>query len=86
MIQIQNLIPLFTYVMAPASIAIAIMFLPAIIELKKPHDAGPRIINYGFTQLSSLCLGMLVDIEEKIENQLHFRTAVLPSFISNIET
>ncbi len=82
MIQIHNLISFSTYVVAPACIAITLMFLPALIELKKPHDAGPRIINYNFIQAKLLCLSMLTDIEEKIEKQFNFRAAIFPVCIS----
>jgi hypothetical protein len=70
----------------PACIVIPLMFLPALLELKKPRDAGPRIITYNFMQTKLRCLSILTDIEEKIENQLNFKAAIFPSCILNIET
>jgi len=63
------------------------MFLPAIIELKKPHDPGPRLIHESFAQSR---LGgfkaFLTDGEEgKIGAQLTTKSSFFPSFITNIE-
>jgi len=41
--QIPN--PLVTSLATAIAMIIILFFLPAIIELKKPKDAGPRIIN-----------------------------------------
>jgi len=51
---------------AATAMTIVLFFLPAIIELKKPKDAGPRIIK---DNPAKITLGMLkipiIDIEEK---------------------
>ncbi len=83
MIQIQNLLLFFIYVAAPAFAAIALMFLPAIIELKKPRDAGPRMLNY--STLYKGLLSMLPDIEEKMQIQISLKAAIFPGNILNLE-
>jgi hypothetical protein len=85
MIQIQNLIILITHLIAPAAITITLMFLPAIIELKKPRDAGPRLITPSSqTRLSGLKI--LTDAEEeKFISPLTLKTSFFPIGISNIE-
>lgn len=43
---------------------ITLFFLPALIELKKPADAGPRLINANIPKISGSDLSSpLVDIE-----------------------
>jgi hypothetical protein len=84
MIQIQNLIPLFINLIAPAAIIISLMFLPAIIELKKPRDAGPRLITPSSSQRLS-GLRILTDAEEKFISPLTLKTSFFPIGISNIE-
>ena len=44
------------------AITISFLFLPAIIELKKPKDAGPRLITQNQIRIDDLTL--LADIEE----------------------
>ncbi len=45
MIQNQNPDSLIATLIITIAIIIVLFFLPAIIELKKPKDAGPRKIN-----------------------------------------
>jgi len=67
---------------------ISLFFLPAIIELKRPKDAGPRIIN---DNPAKITLGMLkipiIDIEEmQTPNyQYTIKNAALLYNIPNIE-
>jgi hypothetical protein len=44
-----------------------IIFLPAIIELKKPKDCGPRLITY-FNEPNGAILNQLVNIEADEKN------------------
>jgi len=70
------------------AIVIALMFLPALIELKRPQDAGPRLIANSFMpwRLSTLKT-FLLDIEEefKFERQLTSKIAIFLSFVPNLE-
>jgi hypothetical protein len=67
---------------------IILFFLPAIIELKKPKDAGPRII---IDNPAKITLGMLkiaiIDIEEgqKLTYQSTMKNAAFLYIIPNIE-
>jgi len=68
-------------------IFVALLFLPAIIELKKPKDAGPRlIIDFGQICLSDLKTS-LQNIEEdlKFDSQLISKIGVFLRFIPNLE-
>ncbi len=40
----QSLVTLIVILVVAIIIFVALLFLPAIIELKKPKDAGPRVI------------------------------------------
>ena len=79
---------LFTSLAAAIAMIIILFFLPAIIELKKPKDAGPRIIN---DNPAKITLGMLkipiIDIEEgqKLTYQFTTKNAVFLNTIPNIE-
>jgi hypothetical protein len=67
---------------------IILFFLPAIIELKRPKDAGPRIIN---DNPAKMTLGMLkipiIDIEEgqRLTYQSAIKNAAFLYTIPNIE-
>ena len=47
---LPNPSPTFIMLLLGTLVFILIMFLPALLELKKPRDAGPRMINdYSFS-------------------------------------
>ena len=61
---IQELTLLIVTLTAMA-LTILIMFLPTIIELRKPHDAGPRLITDSIEQKRSHNLKTdLSDVED----------------------
>jgi hypothetical protein len=84
--QIPN--ALFTSLAVAIAMIIILFFLPAIIELKKPKDAGPRIID---DNPAKITLGMLkipiIDIEErqKLTYQSIIKNAAFLCIIPNIE-
>jgi len=51
-------------------VTILLLFLPALIELRKPKDSGPRLImdNFARIRIGAFTIG-LVNIEEEKENQ-----------------
>jgi hypothetical protein len=51
---IHNLDLLIATLIGTTAIIIILFFLPAIIELKKPKDAGPRQINVDTTENRNL--------------------------------
>jgi hypothetical protein len=84
---IQSLDLLITTLIA-ATTAIVLMFLPAIIELKKPRDAGPRLITDYFAQMGLSALRIpLINIEDggKLDSQLTVKIASFLYFIPNLE-
>ena len=81
------LLPLVTAIPATAVI-IALLFLPALIELRKPQDAGPRLITNSFAPCRLRTLKtVLLDIEEelKFDRQLVSKIAIFLHFIPNLE-
>jgi hypothetical protein len=67
---------------------IILFFLPAIVELKKPKDAGPRIINDNPAKITLDVLKIpIIDIEEtqKSTYQPTIKNAAFLYAISNIE-
>jgi len=86
MIQIQTLSTLITCIVLPTATVTLLMFLPAIIELKKPHDSGPRLIHESFAQLPLGGFNAFLKGEEgKIVAQLTTKASLFPSFITNLE-
>jgi hypothetical protein len=84
---VQSLETLIVTLVVTIVIFVALLFLPAIIELKKPKDAGPRlIIDFGQICLSDLKTS-LQNIEEdlKFDCQLTSKIGVFLRFIPNLE-
>jgi hypothetical protein len=84
--QIPN--PLVTSLATAIAMIIILFFLPAIIELKKPKDAGPRIINDNPAKITLSVLKIpIINIEEtqKLPYQPTIRNAAFLYAIPNIE-
>ena len=58
---------LFIVALFAMALTILIMFLPTIIELRKPRDAGPRLITDSFALEQSLNLKTSSDVEDELE-------------------
>jgi hypothetical protein len=74
---------------ATAGITMLITLLPAILELKKPLDAGPRLIIEDFTHLTTNQFRIpLMNLEDEINpvNQLNIKLPDFPRFVPNLET
>ena len=85
---IQSLNTLITTLIATATITILLMFLPAIIELKKPKDAGPRLITENFTKIGLNALKIpIINIEDdwKLDIQSTMKIASFLHVIPNLE-
>ena len=85
MIQISN--TLFTLT-AIATITFLLMFLPAVIELKKPKDAGPRLINDNIAKIriSTLKIPITnIEEEQKFDSQSTINIASFIYLIPNLE-
>jgi uncharacterized membrane protein YcaP (DUF421 family) len=84
---VQSLETLIVTLVVTIVIFVALFFLPAIIELKKPKDAGPRvIIDFGQICLSDLKTS-LQNVEEDLnfDSQLTSKIGVFLRFIPNLE-
>jgi hypothetical protein len=85
---IQIWIVLVISMITTTSAVVALYFLPAIIELKKPRDAGPRLISdtYAKAVLSTFSL-QLLDIEEGqiLASQPSMKVAVFLYAIPSLE-
>ena len=65
-LMIQDPNSLIATLIATTAIVIVLFFLPGLIELKKPKDAGPRLINDNISKISFSSLTVPVtDIEEE---------------------
>ena len=85
---IQSLNLLITTSIALASMTTLLMFIPAIIELKKPLDAGPRLIPDSSIQmrLSALKTALFnIEDELKFDSQLLGKIGNFLCFIPNLE-
>jgi len=87
---VSSLIPTVTILILLGAITLVfIMFLPAILELKKPKDAGPRIIMDDALEMRSQ-LGaaiLIADIEngEKIDQALAEKIATIIAVLPSLE-
>jgi hypothetical protein len=85
---IQSLNTLITTLIAITTVTTIIMFLPAIIELKKPKDAGPRIIKGNFAKIGISTLKIpIINIEDdwKLDIQSTMKIASFLNVIPNLE-
>ncbi len=75
-----------TGILLPTCLLVLLMFLPSIIELKKPRDAGPRLIHTSLKTGFVNSEKSLIDVETGlVTGQLTFKGSIFPSFICNIE-
>jgi len=74
----------FTVLISGVALFILIMFLPALLELKKPRDAGPRIIMNNIIAIPQLPIIME---EEKLvlDHALYQKIASIIAFLPNLE-
>jgi hypothetical protein len=84
-----NLNSVITILLLGTPALILIVFLPAIIELKKPKDCGPRMItdqvpNRGLTTAPVFHL-INIDEDQKFARSLFKRLAKIVEFLPNLE-
>jgi len=83
-----NLNPTFIMLIIGASLFVLMMFLPSLLELKKPRDAGPRLIgDYKFLanfQLKEMPIG---NLEEKysFDQTIIMRIVDVVNVLPNLE-
>lgn len=78
----------FVTLILGVSTFIIIMLLPALLELKRPKDAGPRIIrNTAFSQYQIRKLRIInVEEDQKFDHALVKKIADAIAFLPNLET
>ena len=80
---IPNLISTILLLIVGTPILVIIMFLPALLELRKPRDAGPRII---MEDVQGRLVGLLgVAVIGNIEEEHGFDCSLLPRLLNAIE-
>jgi hypothetical protein len=71
---IPNLTSLITILIVATPVLILILFLPAIIELKKPKDRGPRMIMTGIPAVTLSSIHVIpitnMEYEQKFDSSL----------------
>jgi hypothetical protein len=82
---------LFSALVAAVTIALTLLFLPALVELRKPKDSGPRLITKDISRLMLISLHPhLLNIEDEqlraFDSQLAAKIASLLGSISNLES
>lgn len=86
---IQNLTPIIAVLTFVIPVLIFIMLLPAIHELKKQKDEGPRIIMEGTpeAQIQIMHMAPIVDIEseQKFDGAITQQLAKIMSVLPNLE-
>ncbi len=85
---IPDLNMLIITMLSSTTLAILIMFLPAVIELKRPLDAGPRLIKGNFAEilLSNLKIPIInLEDDSKLEGQLTMTVKGFFDFVPNLE-
>ena len=86
---IQDPNTLIGVLIATTTIIIVLFFLPALIELKKPKDAGPRLLNDNIPKIRiSILKVSITDIEEeqKFTYQSTIRTVGSLYALPNLES
>jgi hypothetical protein len=78
---IKSLETLIIALVATAILCIALLFLPAIIELKKPKDAGPRSF---VDSLARFRLSTLKNALINIKNNLQLHIQLLSRLADNL--
>ncbi len=85
---IQSLNTFATALIGVATTGILILFLPAIIELKRPLDAGPRLIRGNFAEilLSDLKIPIInVEDDWRLDRQSTMTVRGFFDFVPNLE-
>lgn len=68
-------------------IALCLMFMPALVELKRPQDAGPRLILENFSRLSAPAIMSkltLIDLEDESQKIKTYERLLY--FLPNLES
>ncbi len=88
-VMIPNLTPIIAMLTISIPALIVIMLLPAILELKKPKDKGPRMImdNVSEMQIKTMHMKPIVAIEneQKVDSAITQQLAKIIAVLPNLE-
>ena len=86
---IPNLILIIIILVGVAQTLILIMFLPALFELKKPKDAGPRAIVDSIPEVKMLAMHIIpianIEKDQKFDVPLIQTIAKIIEFLPRLE-
>jgi hypothetical protein len=86
---IPNLTTIIVILIVATPIFILTMFLPAFIELKKPKDAGPRMINGGIPEVNMSIVHFIpianMETEQKFDRPLIQTMAKIIAVLPSLE-
>ena len=85
MLMTSSMDSLILPLMGTAAITIVLLFLPALIELTRPKDAGPRLINGNLTKLSIMHIANMEN-ECTFSVQPALKVASYLSIVLNMES
>ncbi len=81
----EEFIIVLTGIVLPSALMIFLMFIPSLIEWKKPRDSGPRLKPGFFKSRQVKQNSSLVTLDKDIGNQLLPNSTIFQAKISNIE-
>ena len=86
---IPNLTSMITILIVATPVLILILFLPAIIELKKPKDRGPRMIMAGVPEVTLSSIHVIpianMEYEQKFDSSLIQTMAKIIAVLPSLE-
>ena len=86
---IPNLTSMITILIVATPVLILILFLPAIIELKKPKDQGPRMIMAGIPEMTLSSIHVIpitnMEYEQKFDRSLIQPMAKIIAVLPSLE-
>jgi len=86
---IPNLTSIIIILIVATPILVLIMFLPAILELKKPKDGGPRMIMENIPEVKTRTVHIIhianIEKEQKFDISLIQTMAKITEVLPNLE-
>ena len=86
---IPNPTAMVTILIVAAPVLILILFLPTIVELKKPKDRGPRMIMAEVPEVTLSLVHVIpivnMEAEQKFDSSLTQRMAKIIAFLPSLE-
>lgn len=81
----EALTTVLTGVVLPSVLVVFLTFIPSIVEWKRPHDAGPRLIPGFYKTIVITQKSTLLDLDTEIGTPLIPQGLSFPAFIGDLE-